>query len=265
MNATRSIVVCLLAGLCSAFFSGLVGCAKKEAGDAKLPAFAAQDTPSRVQKTPDYSLSAADFGEEFAKDKNAAALKYKGKLIELNGVIDRLAVNLSEDPSVVFKGAKDDEGGNIRCFTTDRQPWRNLVPGQKVKIQGEIADNPPFLIRCVVVESGPMTATRVDAEELAKECEQNREQAEKKFGKKPLIISGEIVGMAVEKSFNVDKASYLELKGDAKRKLWCHFYLKASQLEPLKVGQRVEIQAEFFDTYEDSLRLRDCFVMRVLK
>src|SRR5262245_17084011 len=86
------------------------------------------------QAEPDVRLTAAEFHKEVKADKEAAAAKYKGKVIELTGEVDNVGRNLADEAYVTLKAEKDLLG--VICFTTDPQPWGKAVRGQKVTIKG---------------------------------------------------------------------------------------------------------------------------------
>jgi hypothetical protein len=198
--------------------------------------------PDKPRK-PDVSLASTAFGQEFKTDREAAKAKYQRKYIELEGEITGVGRKSANEAYLTLEGPKDDLIG-VTCFTKDREPWNKYSPGQKVKLQG---DWPEFaitasLIDCTIVEAGPNPAPVLTAEELAKESSADAEATIKKYDKKWLVLSGEIVG----KETNDVGAATLELKGDGKTKVRASFTAFEKDItDPLKVGQKVELLGQF--------------------
>jgi tRNA_anti-like len=105
-------------------------------------------TPSTATQTPESAkgepsqkgkvISAEELSEEFQKDEAAAENKYKGKSIEVEGII----TGTHESPPLVdLKGSK---GGSVGCrFFPADSPAAKMVPtlkeGQKVRIKGDFS------------------------------------------------------------------------------------------------------------------------------
>lgn len=119
-----------------------------------------------------------------------------GKTVQCE--IDRLttvkqAIQVFSSPFVGLEGSKKATYG-IVCETTDKQPWASFAPGQKVKVVGkyEGAISGPALKNCEVTALDPNPAVKLTAEVLAKDFETNKTEANKKYQKKTLIVSGTI-------------------------------------------------------------------------
>src|SRR5262249_47468777 len=102
----------------------------------KQPATRPKPAAEDISKgEPAFEVNADEFYKEYQADKNAAAEKYKGKVIELSGAVDGVGRNISGDSYVTLKVEKQLIG--VTCVTVDEQPWARVVPGQKVKIKGK--------------------------------------------------------------------------------------------------------------------------------
>jgi len=253
MNAMRRLahvfpVTCSV-GLCLV----MLGCSR-HAGDSEWQARAAAPDDKAEAKAA-FAITALQLAEEFEKDSKAARQKYQGKVIDLSGRIDRLNRNIGGgDAFVVLDGGKE----GVRCVTVDKQPWNKVVPGQKVKLRGTLADNStPMLLQCEILETGESPALVVTAEQLAKEAAADAEGTDKKYKGKPLIVTGEIVELKPAKG-----EEYLKLKGDDQRKVYCVFPLQGDMIAGLKEGQRVKILGQYSGTHNKTVDLILCFVMR---
>jgi hypothetical protein len=146
-----------------------------------------QDGGSVWDRSPDLVLTADQLGKEFNEDRKVTREKYKGKLIELTGVVRSFAWNNARQALIYFDVKGDIV--NFPCLSTEKEPWLKVTPGQKVRLKamflpetalGDISVGP---ILEVTGEPAPI----LTAEGLAKEYEMNREAAHKKYAK----ISGE--------------------------------------------------------------------------
>jgi hypothetical protein len=199
--------------------------------------------PPAAQPQEKVRLASAEFGEEYQADRKAAEAKYRGRLIELEGEIKAMGRNASKSAYISLEGAEDDLIG-VMCFTADSKPWKKYVPGQKVKIRGQWAEPSATatLNECVVVEAGPNPAPALTAEQLAMEYSADLPATIKKYDKKYIFLSGEIVGTET----NDAGAVTVELKGDGQTKVTCAFTaLDRDLAEPLKVGQKVDLIGQF--------------------
>src|SRR5262245_62128244 len=92
---------------------------------------------------PDFSLTAKALGEEYKKDNTAASAKYKGKVVELTGVVRSLHRLPPPRPNWTFDSTEAclelKDAVDIKCFTADKNPWRRALPGQRIKLKGRVA------------------------------------------------------------------------------------------------------------------------------
>jgi hypothetical protein len=77
------------------------------------------------------------------------------------------------------------------CKSVEDEPWAQLSPGQTVKLRGLFANEK---LRCAIVSKGPDPAVSVTAEHLAKEFATDADAADRKYNKKYLRLTGEVVG-----------------------------------------------------------------------
>jgi hypothetical protein len=195
---------------------------------------------------PAFRLTAEEFHKEYEAGKNAAATKYAGKVIELAGEVAGVNRNIGGESSVTLKVEKDLLG--VWCGTADEEPWTKVLPGQKIKIKGKWPEFPvrAALVHCVFVETGEYLGVRVTAEELAAEYTADRDGTAKKYDKKYLVMTGEVLS----KEFNSAGAAGIVLKSGNKVKVTCSFTaFENEQTKRIKVGQRIKVVGQFTSSF----------------
>jgi tRNA_anti-like len=134
---------------------------------------------------PDVTLTAEQLIEELKGGYDAAAPKYKGKVLEATGTVESFYADASM--SAIF-GA-----GGATFQTLEYEPWSIVAPGQQVTVRGRWPEGGQRLFDCVIVGKGPDTALAITAEMLAKEFSADKAAAEKRYAGKPLLVTGEVV------------------------------------------------------------------------
>jgi Leucine-rich repeat (LRR) protein len=196
---------------------------------------------------PAFSLTSEKFAEE-CKEQKTANEKFKGKVIELSGVVKTVGQNFSGDPYVALEVGKDFTG--VMCFTADAQPWAKVVPGQKIKLKGKWPQDPfgPSLHHCVFVDTGKSPAIILTAQELAKEYAADKDATGKKYADKYLIVTGEVV----DKEFNSVGAASVTLKVEGKVKVKCSFTaFEKGMVKPIKIGQQLKAVGQYTLNFGD--------------
>jgi tRNA_anti-like len=202
---------------------------------------------SPAKGTPDFTMEVTQWAEEFQKGKEAAAAKYKDKLIELSGIVS----DTGEDPygnvGYIYLQVPKSVKIDIRCGTKDTKPWLKVSEGSKIKIRG----TPDLfgeggLYPAEVVEAGPSPAFVVSAVQLAEEFAKNPESASKKYHRKWAHIEGE-VNLATRKE-GEKPIHLLFLKGDATRVVKC-FIMEGSgkQLADVQPGAKLKVYGQLTD------------------
>jgi hypothetical protein len=196
--------------------------------------------PNKVDvrnKPVDVTVSPKEFKAD-SKDEKMAAEKYGDRVIQTEGEVHLFIRNANGD--MVYLKAEGDVLG-LGCYTTEREPWTKLAPGQRVKIKGWSAKryaSHGILYSCVVVEASDNPALRISAAELAKEYAADRKATDEKYDNKPLYTEGEIV------SKGKDGDVFLRLKGVPGVEVNCAFS-NDDAIELLKPGETVRLLGEF--------------------
>jgi hypothetical protein len=228
------------------------GCGRQQPAD--LPV-AARGDASRPQKLPDadFSLTVEMYLREFETNEEAAQAKYQGKTVELSGVVDNVGRFYDHDFVELQEGGDTPRNFlGVRCEMIDAEPWAKVVPGQRIKVKGQYEGIGRTLSSCVFVETGASPAITISTADLAKEYAADLEAVRKKYTRRWLIVSGEVV----------EKGAYrVVLKGDGKVQVVCDFLefkntsheglFKRSWMDEMMPGQTATIlvygdRASFF-------------------
>jgi hypothetical protein len=203
---------------------------------------------SELSRPADFTLDANAWHAEWKKDSEAAAKKYKGKIVELTGVVD----HPDDDPycRVGYIWLKPESGIlGVRCALDDTSPWLKVGPGCKIKIKGQV---PEFglagdLYPCVIVESDPNPILLVAASQLAKDFAADKKQAASKYHEKWLIVDGEFVSKEPSAA-DEGRFIYVTLKGDGGVNVRCYLSNMSEEQKKrndgLKPGQKLKICGE---------------------
>ena len=219
----------------------MAGCGQKAAPGK--PGKDGKSPPAELGKA-EFTLSSRAFVEDFKKDSKAAHAKYKGKTIELTGLVTSVGVSGSGDPLVMLE-SEPMKYKWANCFTTERYPAKLLAPGQTATIKGRThatyAD--AILIDCEVVKTDGPKPVAMTADEFSDEVGKDLAAAMKKHEKKWLIVSGE----AKDVKFNESKAAtvVLKTKGMGPPVVFKFTSNDKAFTEKLKPGQKIEMLGQF--------------------
>lgn len=207
---------------------------------------------------PAFSLTAEEFFLEFENDQNAAEAKYQGKVIELTGVVDLMS-NLEALGGMIHLSAGKKPAQGMWCATAHPEPWSKVVPGQIVKLKGR-SNRSADLFDCVLLETGPYQAISISAKMLAGEYGTKPDAARKKYDRKYMKLTGEIM----DKRFDSVGNGTIVLKGDGKVQVVCLFGIHQKNLvRPLKIGEQIIVVGEFFAMHgEDQVTLQFCLPIK---
>jgi hypothetical protein len=216
---------------------------EKDVGDAK----------------PDFTLTAKEFGGEYKKDKKSFETKYKGKVVELKGVVRKVG----RDPFGSTEARLYlEEAFDIVCSTADKNPWRRALPGQKIRLKGRVPKwkiaNRGVLFGCVISDvSGPPPPT-LTADELGKQYGTDRAGTSGKYNGKFIILTGETA--KVEKGGILSTAVVFKTMG--KPQVSALFFGFAHKADALKSGDKIKVLGEYGrNTSPDEVKLDDCILV----
>jgi hypothetical protein len=93
-----------------------------------------------VQKTPELTVTAIKLSEDYKANEVSADAKYKGKFIEVSGVIDNIAKDIMDTPYVTLKTDTYSIVGVQCMFEKESEPQlATLSKGKSITLQGEVS------------------------------------------------------------------------------------------------------------------------------
>jgi hypothetical protein len=228
-----------------------------------LPA-AIPTSPTTIEAKPDFVFETVPWHEEWTKDRDAAKVKYVGKLIELTGEV--VFVHLEWDGLNAGPGGmvnlKDEKRGAVTCITTDPQPWLTVSEGSTVRLRGRSGKRDgEELADCSIVEAGPNPAITATAEEIAKAVAADLDAADQKYNKKFAHVSGTVSEVLKD----TDGTVSLMLKGAGEVEVRALMGRPAvHRAGPIKAGQVIALFCEVLIPVDPKLgvSLSQCVVNR---
>jgi hypothetical protein len=224
------------------------GCSKKvtvtstdgATKDPADPSTKRSDPPeggAMAKAKPDFTLEATALAEEFRRGKTAATTKYKGKVVEVRGILRDVARDATGEkkPYLELEGS---EGASVFCYTADAEPWMHNAPGQRVTVRGKW---PNFAIQatlddCAVIDGGGDRAGEVTAAKLSQAFADDQGDS---YEDKRLFVRGEVTGAEEQKQNDV---IYVGLRTDDDPQVYCVFSaLEKDITKTLKPGQKIRV------------------------
>lgn len=223
---------CLLLTLC-------IGCGnpdtETENAATSAPSGAnATDNPTGDIPPVDFVLTAADFVNEFKTNEPAANEKFLGKRIELTGKLQMFDHSYSGGSYIWLGGTK--------WAAEPEEPWAFALPGQTIKVTGTFEPGMEFKIIDAIDER-----LVVNASDLAKQFNDNKDATNTKYAEKWL----EIRGLVASKDIDESGGGSITLQGDGDTTIQCamvSMYLKETfpaSLQNMKEGDMVRIAAQY--------------------
>jgi hypothetical protein len=217
------------------------------------PPISSQGPDLRAVK-PDFTLRSAELGAEYQKNDASTREKYKGKVIELSGVVRWIRrdrenrPDLSDRVLLWLDGATKSPVDMLRCVARDPMPWKEVTPGQAVKIKGK-SPEPGYwgdiqLLDGVIVEATGPRVPSFTADQVSREYRADPVGFSKKYEKNGFILSGEIARVDV---IEERQRSVLLKTPVGGPRVVCHFLvgnLAESEVRQLKRGQKIEVLCE---------------------
>lgn len=185
----------------------------------------------------DHTFSAAEWYAEFKKDFSGALAKYRGKVIELSGVVAGFDVDYGNVKISLQTDAKSND--RVRCFSVEPNPWLKVTPGAKIRVKGILPDvvTVGILGHVEILDAGAYTTPSLMAEELARDHVANRKETEGKYKNQWVHLSGVIAKK------NKPDGTVVTLQGDGDVVIQCLFagFGKDQPLEKLKEGAKLNV------------------------
>jgi hypothetical protein len=209
---------------------------------------------------PDFTLAATELAEEYRAGKSAANKKYKGKVLEVTGIIRDIGRDAGGEKRPYLElGTDANENASVFCYTADREPWQHHAPGQKVTLKGRWPDFlvVATLVESVVTESVGGKVSEITAEQLSDEFSSG--DGEEKYDGKRLFVSGTIADK--EERPQLD-AIYVQLRADGNYFVYCLFNsLEKDVVKKLNAGEKIRVFARV-QRRRRGIELNKCILMQ---
>jgi hypothetical protein len=190
------------------------------------------DKSSRDEEKPVASLTSVEYQEQ------RLYTDYLHQTIELTGNVMEVGFYAVGKPVVWLEGTKN---VRVACLTRDKAPWKGVLPGQRVKLQGKVRPNAPWLdglIDCVIVDVKGAPPPTMKPDELAAEFNGNPEAAMKKFEERFFILDAEIASVDTDE---FDLADITLKTTSVKPRIHLRFTAsEGEQAKILKAGDKVK-------------------------
>jgi hypothetical protein len=122
---------------CCGFGTWLLGMAVKQSGQAMERAWAEAEADRRARTV---LVAAADLLREFENNPAAAHQKYKGKTVEVTGIVERTGVDGGDTAFVVLHAGDERAKLKIECFfdaaDEDEPAIKRLGKGRTITVRG---------------------------------------------------------------------------------------------------------------------------------
>jgi hypothetical protein len=221
----------------------------REITEAAAPQARPEVLPPPVEDGADLVMTADEFLEEVSrKDADAWDAKFRGKTIDVKGVVSQLPRNAGGEVIVVL--AVEGKPFGLSCHTTETDVLDKVTPGQTVTMRGKAAADilrGDLVASRIVDVTGPRPPV-ITAEALAKEHEAEREKTLENYNDKWMFITGEVI--AKQDPAEADSVR-LDVRGTSKVQVV--FFLVGGQ-KPLAKGITTGMKIRMLACYSSGLQ-----------
>lgn len=228
--------------------------------------------PSPSLTTPaDVIISAVQLDTEYEQNTIAADAKYKGKIIEVTGVVFRVTDELKKFRLTVELNGSP--GSTVDCDfdTSEKASLTALTPGVSTTIRGKCigrrtidGDKWVTLEKCVIVPPESKTnmtpavtgdVVKVKATDFTDEFRQNSATADAKYKGKTVEVTGEVSFVIAEDRLD----SEVKLKGVPTFEVEGNFGTgKKAAVGGVKSGTTVTIRGKYKRKFGNAIQMSDC-------
>ena len=140
----------ILTGILALIILGMIGSAKN---DNKDRTSSSNDTVSKVESDPAVIVTSAELVSAYSENEVAADAKYKGKDVEVSGMVSNISNGISDDDLIVTLEGKGFNSVMCNLAHTESKKATSLKKGQKIALvcTGNSATlGSPSLNNCVI-------------------------------------------------------------------------------------------------------------------
>jgi hypothetical protein len=153
-------------------------------------------------RTADHKTTVGEFVKMYSNSREAFQEKYRGKSVEVTGIVYTLGVDTTMrtlfDPKIMLCTLKDESEGFtllnvddcLNCYTPGLQPWKQISPGGTATVRGVADDG--FLNHCTIVSVEGTPVPEIAAAELAKQYKANPDDVAKKYDGQLIVVTGSL-------------------------------------------------------------------------
>jgi hypothetical protein len=225
---------------------------------------------------PAVPVTAEQLAREVHSNPAAAEQKYKGKLLEVEGVVKSMLNHIGGGTVVMLKGLDGKIEGKfvlVPCVCNFEGAGQGkaeaLSEGQQVKIRGRCFDvgRMPTLNACEVVTAGADPAPHVQTDRLAQEFAQDQQKANEKYLGKYVVASGVVreVRMEGEGGYLVFEGSTKDVKPLPVVAQCTSGFSYKDILKGIKKGERREVKGQCWGVEKGEVRFLNPYVVRQAK
>ncbi|HXG09299.1 MAG TPA: hypothetical protein VNK04_05875 [Gemmataceae bacterium] len=251
--------------------AALSGCGFIEGPNAGRPI----DGRGSRDRRPVLFVTAEQMARDYAASRQAADVKYRGKYLQVAGVVDRVRTNSLGERSVALVGFTENRSDDpvvkeIRCIFLPTHDDRtlDLTRGQEVKIvgrcEGEGTSIDIEIVDCELEEVGPDPSITVTAEQLTRAYAQSKEQADQKYSGRQLVIEGVLVELRGEGEGRpeVVLAGHDEQSARPLRVVAAYPSDQRGAFARLSKGQKIKIKGECSGRHDDEVSVSFAVLVR---
>lgn len=138
----------------------------------------------------EFTLTPEEYFRQLDDDKAGAIKKYRGRVIEITGHLERYVRKISGPVLLLIR--VPDRLLFIDCDIPDPDPWDVAAPGQTVTVRGTIPDKfiIPTLTDCVIVKASGECRSRLTATELGRRCDADANAWKAELDCSGIVLSG---------------------------------------------------------------------------
>jgi hypothetical protein len=201
----------------------------------------------------DFTLTSEQLAKDYETDRAAAAKKYTGKWVEVEGPMDHSLVLPSGDVNIVLVGFRADpkqlSGHSVRGIppAEEREKLKGLVSGQTVKLKGKVdretAGEFIDLVPCAIVSIGPDPSIPVTADQLTEAYAADTKAADAKYKGKWLLVEGVVLELRADEA-SVILAGAGKKDGNPLRVSASYPDNRKTDFATLKKGDRAKVKGQ---------------------
>ncbi|HEY1188126.1 MAG TPA: MJ0042-type zinc finger domain-containing protein [Gemmata sp.] len=217
-------------------------------------------------------ITATELSQEYNNDAKAAAAKYEGKVLLVEGKLVNIDYNRNNELAVALKGVPKTGGGEmvVRVAVSkgeENKLLSSVTRGQTVKLRGKVGIYIGFgfveLTDGAFDSAGASLVPTVSAAALFNEYARDAEATDTKYKDKDITITSAYVERRVNDTTLMISPGPSKKAGTARIKVVVPIDDNfKKQIANLKIGDRVTIKGEYISSYENTINIHGAWIVR---